>query len=142
MKTKYKSFTLIELVVCIGIIAVFLTVVRINFQNNNRNLAMEELNNVYEILNNSKNYSINTKNSISAIFDSKENSLKIDGKGYFNKKIYFKNLILMESVEILFNKNGNVIKGETISFSVGEKLYDITVRPATSYIDLKVNDEK
>ena len=41
---KKKSFTLIELIVCLAIISVMIMIIRVNFVNNKKTIANEELN--------------------------------------------------------------------------------------------------
>lgn len=138
MKSKrLRSFTLIELVVCIAIIAVFLSVIRLNISKKNTDLAKEELNTVYEMINSTKTNSINTKHSSTLKFDSRKNSLEISSKNFKEEIFEFKYLKVIDTVNIVFNENGIVDKGYTISFKIGEKIHDITIRPATSYIDVK-----
>ena len=46
---KRKSFTLIELIVCLAIISVMVMVIRVNFVNNKKTIAHEELNLIAEM---------------------------------------------------------------------------------------------
>lgn len=136
-----KAFTLIELVICIAIITIFLSVVRVNFHSKDGTVAMEELNMVYETINGLKTYSISKGEEITIKFDSKKNSVKVLSKGYKFENINFKNLKIVENKDVTFNKNGIVKKGESIEFLVGDKTFLITVRPATSFVDIREKDE-
>lgn len=137
MKNREKSFTLIELVISIVLISVFFTVVRINIQNKNDSLGLEEINNVYEILNNAKTVSIDRKKEVVLNFDSNKNSLSVDGLNYKVEDIKFKYISLDEDVKIVFSKSGIPSKGDTVHFKLNKRRYDITVRPATGFVDIK-----
>ena len=51
---KRKSFTLIELIVCLAIISVMILVIRVNFINNKKTMALEELKIIAESIENPK----------------------------------------------------------------------------------------
>ena len=55
---KRKSFTLIELIVCLAIISVMVMVIRVNFVNNKKTISHEELNLIAESIENAKVFSI------------------------------------------------------------------------------------
>lgn len=138
MKSKrFRSFTLIELVICIAIITVFVSVIRLNMSKKNTDLAVEELNTVYEMVNFAKTDSINTGISTNVIFDSRKNRLEINSKNVKERIFEFKYLKVIDTEHIVFNRNGIVDRGYTISFKISDKVYNMTIRPATSYIDLK-----
>ena len=58
---KKKSFTLIELIVCLAIISVMILVIRVNFINNKKTMALEELKIIAESIENAKVFSIENK---------------------------------------------------------------------------------
>ena len=58
---KRKSFTLIELIVCLAIISVMILVIRVNFINNKKTMALEELKIIAESIENAKVFSIENK---------------------------------------------------------------------------------
>lgn len=137
MKNSNKTaFTLIELVICLAIITILLSVVKVNIQSKDRTIAMEELNMIHETLNSIKNYSISKKEKVILKFDTRSNSLEVS-----SKKIKFKNLKILENKIIVFNSNGIAKKGDSIPLLVIDKKFYITVRPATSFIDIKETNE-
>ena len=84
---KRKSFTLIELIVCLAIISVMILVIRVNFINNKKTMALEELKIIAESIENAKVFSIENKKIVVIKTNSHDNTFDIKSEGYFFKKI-------------------------------------------------------
>lgn len=138
---KRKSFTLIELIVCLAIISVMVMVIRVNFINNKKSIALEELNLIAESIENAKVYSINNRKKVILESDSKNETFNITSEGYVFKKIFCKNLNVLDSVKLEFNTNGIPNEGQTFKFSYEKENYEIRIRPVTGFVNV-VNDEK
>ena len=98
---KRKSFTLIELIVCLAIISVMVMVIRVNFVNNKKTIAHEELNLIAESIENAKVFSIESRKNVVLESDSKNDTFNISSEGYIFKKFYCKNLNILNSIKFI-----------------------------------------
>lgn len=137
---KKKAFTLIELIVCLAIISVMVLVIKVNFVNNKKTIAIEELNLIAESIENAKVFSIETGKVITLKSDAKNEVFNIYSKDYVFKEIHCKNLNILNSVELNFNINGVPSEGKTFKFSYEKENYEIRIRPATGFVNI-VKDE-
>lgn len=137
---KKKAFTLIELIVCLAIISVMVLVIKVNFVNNKKTIAIEELNLIAESIENAKVFSIETGKVVTLKSDAKNEVFNIYSKDYVFKKIHCKNLNILNSVELNFNINGVPSEGKTFKFSYEKENYEIRIRPATGFVNI-VKDE-
>ena len=134
---KKKSFTLIELIVCLAIISVMILVIRVNFINNKKTMALEEL----KIIADAKVFSIENKKIVVIKTNSHDNTFDIKSEGYFFKKIYCKNLNILNSIQLDFNNRGIPSEGKTFKFSYDKEFYEIRVRPVTGFINVIINEK-
>ncbi|WP_311526005.1 type II secretion system protein [uncultured Parvimonas sp.] len=137
---KKKAFTLIELIVCLAIISVMVLVIKVNFVNNKKTIAIEELNLIAESIENAKVFSIETGKVVTLKSDTKNEVFNIYSKDYVFKEIHCKNLNILNSVELNFNINGVPSEGKTFKFSYEKENYEIRIRPATGFVNI-VKDE-
>ncbi|KXB67438.1 prepilin-type cleavage/methylation protein [Parvimonas sp. KA00067] len=137
---KKKAFTLIELIVCLAIISVMVLVIKVNFVNNKKTIAIEELNLIAESIENAKVFSIETGKVVTLKSDAKNEVFNIYSKDYVFKEIHCKNLNILNSVELNFNINGVPSEGKTFKFSYEKENYEIRIRPATGFVNV-VKDE-
>ena len=137
---KKKAFTLIELIVCLAIISVMVLVIKVNFVNNKKTIAIEELNLIAESIENAKVFSIETGKVVTLKSDAKNEVFNIYSKDYVFKEIHCKNLNILNSVELNFNINGVTSEGKTFKFSYEKENYEIRIRPATGFVNI-VKDE-
>ncbi|MBK1468416.1 type II secretion system protein [Parvimonas parva] len=137
---KKKAFTLIELIVCLAIISVMVLVIKVNFVNNKKTIAIEELNLIAESIENAKVFSIETGKVVTLKSDAKNEVFNIYSKDYVFKEIHCKNLNILNSVELNFNINGVPSEGKTFKFSYEKENYEIRIRPATGFVNI-VKDE-
>lgn len=137
---KKKAFTLIELIVCLAIISVMVLVIKVNFVNNKKTIAIEELNLIAESIENAKVFSIETGKAVTLKSDAKNEVFNIYSKDYVFKEIHCKNLNILNSVELNFNINGVPSEGKTFKFSYEKENYEIRIRPATGFVNI-VKDE-
>ena len=77
---KKKAFTLIELIVCLAIISVMVLVIKVNFVNNKKTIAIEELNLIAESIENAKVFSIETGKVVTLKSDAKNEVFNIYSK--------------------------------------------------------------
>lgn len=137
---KKKAFTLIELIVCLAIISVMVLVIKVNFVNNKKTIAIEELNLIAESIENAKVFSIETGKVVTLKTDAKNEVFNIYSKDYVFKEIHCKNLNILNSIELNFNINGVPSEGKTFKFSYEKENYEIRIRPATGFVNI-VKDE-
>ncbi|BFT66198.1 type II secretion system protein [Parvimonas parva] len=137
---KKKAFTLIELIVCLAIISVMVLVIKVNFVNNKKTIAIEELNLIAESIENAKVFSIETGKVVTLKTDAKNEVFNIYSKDYVFKEIHCKNLNILNSIELNFNINGVPSEGKTFKFSYEKENYEIRIRPATGFVNV-VKDE-
>ncbi len=137
---KKKAFTLIELIVCLAIISVMVLVIKVNFVNNKKTIAIEELNLIAESIENAKVFSIETGKVVTLKSDAKNEVFNIYSKDYVFKEIHCKNLNILNSIELNFNINGVPSEGKTFKFSYEKENYEIRIRPATGFVNV-VKDE-
>ena len=133
---KKKAFTLIELIVCLAIISVMVLVIKVNFVNNKKTIAIEELNLIAESIENAKVFSIETGKVVTLKSDAKNEVFNIYSKDYVFKEIHCKNLNILNSVELNFNINGVPSEGKTFKFSYEKENYEIRIRPATGFVNI------
>lgn len=138
---KRKSFTLIELIVCLAIISVMVMIIRVNYVNNKKSIALEELNLIAESIENAKVFSIENRKNVVLESDSKNDTFNISSEGYIFKKIYCKNLNILNSIKLEFNTNGIPSEGKTFKFSYKKENYEIRIRPVTGFVNV-IKDEK
>ena len=135
---KKKSFTLIELIVCLAIISVMILVIRVNFINNKKTMALEELKIIAESIENAKVFSIENKKIVVIKTNSHDNTFDIKSEGYFFKKIYCN---ILNSIQLDFNNRGIPSEGKTFKFSYDKEFYEIRVRPVTGFINVIINEK-
>lgn len=87
---KRKSFTLIELIVCLAIISVMVMVIRVNFVNNKKTIAHEELNLIAESIENAKVFSIENRKIVVLKSDSENGTFNISSGESVLKKFIVK----------------------------------------------------
>lgn len=138
---KRKSFTLIELIVCLAIISVMVIIIRVNFVNNKKSIALEELNMIAESIENAKVFSIENRKNVVLESDSKNDTFNISSEGYIFKKFYCKNLNILNSIKLEFNTKGIPSEGKTFKFSYKKENYEIRIRPVTGFVNV-IKDEK
>ncbi|EGV09024.1 prepilin-type cleavage/methylation N-terminal domain protein [Parvimonas sp. oral taxon 393 str. F0440] len=138
---KRKSFTLIELIVCLAIISVMVMIIKVNFVNNKKSIALEELNLIAESIENAKVFSIENRENVVLESDSKNDTFNISSEGYIFKKFYCKNLNILNSIKLEFNTNGIPSEGKTFKFSYKKENYEIRIRPVTGFVNV-IKDEK
>ena len=138
---KRKSFTLIELIVCLAIISVMVMIIKVNFLNNKKSIALEELNLIAESIENAKVFSIENRKNVVLESDSKNDTFNISSEGYIFKKFYCKNLNILNSIKLEFNTNGIPSEGKTFKFSYKKENYEIRIRPVTGFVNV-IKDEK
>ncbi|MFT4444671.1 type II secretion system protein [Parvimonas sp. G1967] len=138
---KRKSFTLIELIVCLAIISVMVMIIKVNFVNNKKSIALEELNLIAESIENAKVFSIENRKNVVLESDSKNDTFNISSEGYIFKKFYCKNLNILNSIKLEFNTNGIPSEGKTFKFSYKKENYEIRIRPVTGFVNV-IKDEK
>lgn len=138
---KRKSFTLIELIVCLAIISVMVMIIKVNFVNNRKSIALEELNLIAESIENAKVFSIENRENVVLESDSKNDTFNISSEGYIFKKFYCKNLNILNSIKLEFNTNGIPSEGKTFKFSYKKENYEIRIRPVTGFVNV-IKDEK
>ncbi|KXA30381.1 prepilin-type cleavage/methylation protein [Peptoniphilus harei] len=143
---KNEAFTLIELVICIGIILLLLSIGGLNFKIRDRVQAREQVKELALDLKFLKNYS-----QINNI----RTSMNLSDEGYSinfgdnTKTVKFNSLVNLESTnleKITFSNKGKPSYLEekssagTINFSVVNKKYKITIQPVTgkvNFIEIK-----
>ena len=138
---KKKAFTLIELIVCLAIISVMVLVIKVNFVNNKKTIAIEELNLIAESIENAKVFSIETGKVVTLKSDAKNEVFNIYSKDYVFKEIHCKNLNILNSVELNFNINGVPSEGKTFKFSYEKENYEIRIRPVTGFVNVIKNEK-
>lgn len=138
---KRKSFTLIELIVCLAIISVMVMIIRVNYVNNKKSIALEELNLIAESIENAKVFSIENRKNVVLESDSKNDTFNISSEGYIFKKFYCKKLNILNSIKLEFNTNGIPSEGKTFKFSYKKENYEIRIRPVTGFVNV-IKDEK
>lgn len=143
---KNKAFTLIELVISIGIILVLLSIGGLNFKIRDRVQAREQVKELALDLKFLKNYSQINNLRTSMTLNDQGYSMKFGKK---SKEVKFNSLLKLESTnlrEITFSKKGKPSyvneksSAGTMIFSIGDKKYKITIQPVTgkvNFIDYK-----
>lgn len=143
---KNEAFTLIELVICIGIILLLLSIGGINFKIRDRVQAREQVKELALDLKFLKNYS--QINNIRTSMDLSDEGYSINF-GEKRKTVKFNSLVKLESTnldKITFSRKGkpSYLKEKssagTINFSVVNKKYKITIQPVTgkvNFIEIK-----
>ena len=134
---KKRAFTLIELIVVLSIVAILISVIRINFIQSRKTLALEELNMISEQIVNARSYCISNKSNVKIISSRDNNSIKITSDGYYSKNIVCKYLTLSNSIDFNFNKNGVPDKGNSFNFRYKKNEYWIHIRPATGFVNVE-----
>lgn len=134
---KKKAFTIIELILVLSIICVLIFVIRINFTQSKKSLALEELNIISEQIISAKSYSISNKSNVTITSSKDDNSIDIKSKGYYFKKISCKYLKVNNSTKLIFNKDGIPDKGNSFYFSYKKNIYSIKIRPATGFVNVE-----
>ena len=107
---KRKSFTLIELIVCLAIISVMVMVIRVNFVNNKKTIAHEELHLIAESIENAKVFSIENRKIVVLKSDSENGTFNISSGESVLKKIHCKNLKILNSIKKMLNKHLTNVK--------------------------------
>ena len=138
---KRKSFTLIELIVCLAIISVMVMVIRVNFVNNKKTIAHEELNLIAESIENAKVFSIENRKIVVLKSDSENGTFNISSGESVLKKIHCKNLKILNSIKLEFNTNGIQSEGKTFKFSYEKENYEIRIRPVTGFVNVIKNEK-
>ena len=138
---KRKSFTLIELVVCLAIISVMVIVVRVNFVNNKRTIANEELYLIAESIENAKVFSIENNKIVKLKSDSTKETFEISSGEFVFKKIYCKHLNILNDIELEINTNGIPSVGKTFKFSYDKQNFEIRIRPVTGFVNVIKNEK-
>lgn len=115
-------------------------VIKVNFVNNKKTIAIEELNLIAESIENAKVFSIETGKVVTLKTDAKNEVFNIYSKDYVFKEIHCKNLNILNSIELNFNINGVPSEGKTFKFSYEKENYEIRIRPATGFVNV-VKDE-
>lgn len=134
---KKNAFTIIELILVLSIISVLISVIRINFTQSKKSLALEELNIISEQIISAKSYSISNKSNVTITSSKDDNSIDIKSKGYYFKKISCKYLKVNNSTKLIFNKYGIPDKGNSFYFSYKKNIYSIKIRPATGFVNVE-----
>lgn len=134
---KKNAFTIIELILVLSIISVLISVIRINFTQSKKSLALEELNIISEQIISAKSYSISNKSNVTITSSKDDNSIDIKSKGYYFKKISCKYLKVNNSTKLIFNKDGIPDKGNSFYFSYKKNIYSIKIRPATGFVNVE-----
>ena len=138
---KNKAFTLIELVISIGIILVLLSIAGLNFKIRDRVQAREQVKELALDLKFLKNYAQINNMRTSMTLNDQGYSIKFDEK---SKEVKFNSLLKLESTnlsEITFSKKGkpsyinDKSSAGTIIFSIGDKRYKITIQPVTGKVN-------
>ena len=137
---KKKSFTLIELIVCLAIISVMIMIIRVNFVNNKKTIANEELNLIVESIENAKVFSIKNRKIVVLKSDSENEIFTISSGDYVLKKIRCKNLNILNSTNFELNINGIPSEGKTFEFSYEKENYEIRIRPVTGFVNVIKNE--
>ena len=138
---KRKSFTLIELIVCLAIISVMVMVIRVNFVNNKKTIAHEELNLIAESIENAKVFSIENRKIVVLKSDSENGTFNISSGESVLKKIHCKNLKILNSIKLELNTNGIPSEGKTFKFSYEKENYEIRIRPVTGFVNVIKNEK-
>ena len=138
---KRKSFTLIELIVCLAIISVMVMVIRVNFVNNKKTIAHEELNLIAESIENAKVFSIENRKIVVLKSDSANGTFNISSEESVLKKIHCKNLKILNSIKLEFNTNGIPSEGKTFKFSYEKENSEIRIRPVTGFVNVIKNEK-
>ena len=143
---KNKAFTLIELVISIGIILVLLSIGGLNFKIRDRIQAREQVKELALDLKFLKNYS--QINNIRTSMDLSDEGYSLNF-GEKTKTVKFNSLVKLESTnleKITFSRKGKPSyldersSAGTINFSVVNKNYKITIQPVTgkvNFIEIK-----
>ncbi|MDU5806324.1 MAG: prepilin-type N-terminal cleavage/methylation domain-containing protein [Peptoniphilus harei] len=143
---KNKAFTLIELVISIGIILVLLSIGGLNFKIRDRVQAREQVKELALDLKFLKNYS--QINNIRTSMDLSDEGYSLNF-GEKTKTVKFNSLVKLESTnleKITFSRKGKPSyldersSAGTINFSVVNKNYKITIQPVTgkvNFIEIK-----
>ena len=143
---KNKAFTLIELIISIGIILVLLSIGGLNFKIKDRVQAREQVKELALDLKFLKNYS--QINNIRTSMDLSEEGYSINF-GEKTKTVKFNSLVKLESTnleKITFSRKGKPSylneksSAGTINFSVVNNKYKITIQPVTgkvNFIEIK-----
>lgn len=144
---KNKAFTLIELVICIGIILLLFSIGGLNFKIRDRVQAREQIKELALDLKFLKNYS--QINNIRTSLTLSDGGYSINF-GEKEKTVKFNSLVKLESTnldKITFSSKGKPSYLEekssagTLIFSIGDKKYKITIQPVTgkvNFIEIKV----
>ena len=138
---KRKSFTLIELIVCLAIISVMVMVIRVNFVNNKKTIAHEELNLIAESIENAKVFSIENRKIVVLKSDSENGTFNISSGESVLKKIHCKNVKILNSIKLEFNTNWSPSEGKTCKFSYEKENYEIRIRPVTGFVNVIKNEK-
>lgn len=143
---KNKAFTLIELIISIGIILVLLSIGGLNFKIRDRVQAREQVKELALDLKFLKNYS--QINNIRTSMDLSDEGYSLNF-GEKTKTVKFNSLVKLESTnleKITFSRKGKPSyldersSAGTINFSVVNKNYKITIQPVTgkvNFIEIK-----
>ncbi|KXB70787.1 type II secretion system protein [Peptoniphilus sp. DNF00840] len=143
---KNKAFTLIELVICIGIILLLFSIGGLNFKIRDRVQAREQIKELALDLKFLKNYS--QINNIRTSLTLSDGGYSINF-GEKEKTVKFNSLVKLESTnldKITFSRKGKPSYLEekssagTMIFSIGDKKYKITIQPVTgkvNFIEIK-----
>lgn len=134
---KKNAFTIIELILVLSIISILISVIKINFSQSKKSLALEELNIIEEQIISAKNYSISNISNVTITSSKEDNSIDIKAKGYYFKKISCKYLKVKNSTKLIFNKDGIPDKGNSFYFSYKKNIYSIKIRPATGFVNVE-----
>ena len=116
-------------------------IIKVNFVNNKKSIALEELNLIAESIENAKVFSIENRKNVVLESDSKNDTFNISSEGYIFKKFYCKNLNILNSIKLEFNTNGIPSEGKTFKFSYKKENYEIRIRPVTGFVNV-IKDEK
>ena len=115
-------------------------IIRVNFVNNKKTIANEELNLIVESIENAKVFSIKNRKIVVLKSDSENEIFTISSGDYVLKKIRCKNLNILNSTNLELNINGIPSEGKTFEFSYEKENYEIRIRPVTGFVNVIKNE--
>lgn len=142
---KLKGVTLLELIVTIGIISILSSLLIVNSSLIDNSIEKKELKQLERTINNTRNYSIVSRQSQNIEFDFENNSYTSTADGNICKlKVLTLNKEGSNLDSFKFTKTGSPsYKGAgTIKIIGKNKTYNISVTPVTGKVNLKDAHEK
>lgn len=140
---KTKGFTLLELIVAVGVLSILLGIgiIKLDFLGSYREKM--EINSIVDGINYARNNAINTGKVSKIIIINSEKIMLVNNDGKTDKIIKFENLKLSGiNNNSSFHPTGAPEIGGTYVFTGKNKQYEITILPATGKVNLHESKKK